>query len=144
MDIDKNIEVEQLEEVTILYDVRLINAHDLNPRTSKDNLSAQFVLSGEVRGVINCYLCLDNKDLGHTDRNYLFPLFIESMNILIGKQMSLDPVLKNLKMNLSTPRISLNPITVNTSGVHPTHLYNLQLDETSYDVLIQYSLEMMN
>ncbi|HLT23307.1 MAG TPA: hypothetical protein VKZ84_07685, partial [Bacteriovoracaceae bacterium] len=74
----------------------------------------------------------------------LFPLFIESMNILIGKQMSLDPVLKHLKIDLSTPRISLNPTTIHTSGVHPTHLYTLQLDETSYDVLIQYSLELMN
>ncbi|HLT23185.1 MAG TPA: hypothetical protein VKZ84_07070, partial [Bacteriovoracaceae bacterium] len=71
MDINKNIEVGQLEEITILYDVRLISNHDLNPRTSKDNLTAQFVLTGEVRGTINCYLCLDDKDLGHTDRNYL-------------------------------------------------------------------------
>lgn len=144
MDISKTIQVTRIEEIKILHDVRLINNHDLNPRVSKDNLTAQFSLTGEVKGVINCYLCLDDKELSHTDRNYLFPLFIESMNILIGKQISLDPDLTNLKINLSTPKINLNPTLVHSSGRQSTHLYELQLDEISYDVLIQYGLELVN
>lgn len=144
MDMNKVVQVARIEEINILHNVRLINNHDLNPRVSNDNLSAQFSLSGEVKGNINCYLCLDEKDLGHTDRNYLFPLFIEAMNILIGKQISFDPDLTNLRIDLSTPKVSLNPTHVHTGGRQATHLYQLELDEASYDVLIHYNLEMMN
>ena len=144
MEMNKVVQVARIEEVNILHNVRLINNHDLNARVSKDNLSAQFTLAGDVKGDINCYLCLDDKDLGHTDRNYLFPLFIEAMNILIGKQISFDPDLTDLHIKLSTPKIKLNPTLVHTNGRSSTHLYQLELDETSYDVLIQYSLEMMN
>jgi|SRR5690554_1016489 len=144
MDIDKTLEVTRIEEIKILNDVRLINGHDLNARTSTDNLTVQFNLEGDVKGGINCYLCLDGKELSYTDRNYLLPLFIEAMNILIGKQISLDPDMCDLKIALSTPKIKLNPTTVHTNGRSSTHLYELQLNETSYDVLIQYSLQMMN
>lgn len=144
MEMNKVVQVARIEEINILHNVRLINNHDLNARVSKDNLSAQFTLAGDVKGDINCYLCLDDKDLGHTDRNYLFPLFIEAMNILIGKQISFDPDLTDLHIKLSTPKIKLNPTLVHTNGRSSTHLYQLELDETSYDVLIQYSLEMMN
>lgn len=144
MEITKTVQMTRIEEINILNDVRLVNSHDLNPRVSKDNMMVQFTLGGEVKGVINCYLVLDNKDLGHTDRNYLFPLFMESMNILIGKQISLDPELKDLRIDLSAPRINLNPTSVDTKGRQPTHLYELQLNETSFDVLIQYNLTLMN
>jgi hypothetical protein len=144
MEISKPIEVMRFEEIKILNDVRLIHSHDLNHRDSRDNLTAQFELSGELKGFITCYLCLDEKEIGHTDRNYLFPLFIEAMNILIGKQISLDPQLTNLKITMSTPKIKLNPTSINTKGRFSTHLYELQLDDISYDVLVQYSLQMVN
>lgn len=144
MEISKPMEVIRFEEINILNDVRLIHSHDLNHRESKDNLTAQFELTGEVKGLINCFLLLDEKEVGYTDRNYLFPLFIESMNILIGKQISMDPEMSNLKINMSAPKIKLNPTTVNSKGRFSTHLYELQLNDISYDVLIQYSLQMMN
>lgn len=144
MEISKPIEVMRFEEIKILNDVRLIHSHDLNHRDSRDNLTAQFELTGELKGLITCYLCLDEKDLGYTDRNYLFPLFIEAMNILIGKQISMDSELASLKITMSTPKIKLNPTAVNTKGRFSTHLYELQLNDISYDVLIQYSLEMVN
>lgn len=144
MDISKSVQVTRIEEINILHDIRLINHHDLNPRITKDNLTAQFHLKGDVKGSINCYLCLDDKELTHTDRNYLLPVFMESMNILIGQQISLDPDLHSLKIDLSTPKMSLIPTLVNTSGRESTHLYQLQLNETHYDILVQYALELVN
>lgn len=144
MDINKTLEVTRIEEIKILNDIRLINNHDLNSRTSTDNLTVQFTLTGEVKGNINCYLCLDDKEVGHTDRSYLLPLFIEAMNILIGKQISYDTDLKNLRIVLSTPQIRLNPTVVSTSGRSSTHLYELMINESSYDVLIQYGLQLVN
>lgn len=144
MEVSKTFQMTRIEEIKILNDVRLVNNHDLNPRFSQDNMTVQFNLEGDVKGSVNCYLCLDNKELGYTDRNYLFPLFMESMNILIGKQISFDPELKDLHIQLSPPKISLNPTKVDTKGRQATHLYELLLNDDSFDILIQYNLTLMN
>ena len=84
MNLNKNFEISNIEELKILSNVRLLKRHELNPIYSKENLHVQFQLSGEVKGVINCFLCLDGHELTVSDKNVLFPLFVESMNILIG------------------------------------------------------------
>ena len=94
MDVSQALELASINELKILSNVRLINRHDLNSLNSQENLHVQFALTGEVQGAMTCYLCLDQHKLTQTDKNYIFPLFVESMNILVGKQLSLNQQLK--------------------------------------------------
>lgn len=144
MEVSKPIELARISEIKILQNVRLIHKMDLNPVYTKDNLRVQFEISGEIKGSIVCYLCLDNKELNHSDKNYIFPLFVESMNILIGRQISLDDDLSHFKIKLSSPKLSMIAKEVNTSHRSMTQKYDLELDEDSFTVLTEYNLEALN
>ena len=144
MEVSRMIELSRIEELKILHDVRLINRHDLNPISSTDNLHVQFEVQGDVRGLITCHLCLDGKELTGADKNYLFPLFTESMNILVGRQISMDEEFRNMKIRISAPKLSMIPTTITTKSRQMTQKYELDLESQSFDVLIEYSLEGMN
>lgn len=144
MEVLKPLELTRIDEIRILQNVRLIYRHDLNPIYSKDNLQVQFDVTGEIKGRITCFLCLDNKELSHAERNYLFPLFVESMNILVGKQISLDEEFMNFKIRLSPPRLSMVGKEVNTNFRSMTQKYELELESDSFQVLTEYSLEALN
>jgi hypothetical protein len=144
MDVSKQIEISRIEELKILSNVRIIYRHDLNPIESTQNLRVQFEISGDVKGLITCYLCLDDIELSMQDRNFLFPLFVESMNILIGKQMSVDEELNELRINISTPKINFNPITINSRNKRSLHKYELELDNNIFSVCAEYGLELIN
>lgn len=144
MEVSRTIELTRIEEIKILSNVRLILRHDLNHIHTKDNLQAQFILSGEIKGGATCYLCLDGMDLSPTDKNYIFPLFIESMNILIGRQISVDEELSKFKIRLSPPKISMNPKELSTKSKSMIQIYELELDGLSFQILIEYSIEAMN
>lgn len=144
MEVSKPIELARIDEIKILQHVRLIHRLDLNPIYSKDNLRVQFELQGEIKGSITCYLCLDDQELSTADRNYLFPLFVESMNILIGRQISLDEELSHFRVTLSAPKLSMLSKEINTSLRSLTQKYELELEDMSYKVLTEYNLEAMN
>lgn len=144
MEVSKPIEFARIDEIKILHNVRLIHRHDLNPVYSKDNLRVQFDLKGEIKGSITCYLCLDGEELTESERNYLFPLFVESMNILIGRQISLDDEFNHFRITMSPPKLSMIPKEINTSLRSMTQKYELELDEMSWKVLTEYHLEAMN
>lgn len=144
MDVSRTLELTRIEEIKILSNVRLIHKNDLNPIYTKDNLQAQFSLSGEIKGAVTCYLCMDNTELTAADRNYIFPLFIESMNILVGKQISIDSELSQFAIKLSPPRISMIPKEVNTSHKSMMQSYELELEGMSFNILVEYSIEAMN
>lgn len=144
MEVLKPLELARIAEIKILQNVRLIHRLDLNPVYSKDNLRVQFEITGEIKGSITCYLCIDGHELSHSDRNYLFPLFVESMNILIGRQITLDEDLSHFKINLSSPKLSMIAKEINTSLRSMTQKYELELDDTSFAVLTEYNLEAMN
>ena len=144
MEVSKPIEFARIDEIKILHNVRLIHRHDLNPVYSKDNLRVQFDLKGEIKGSITCYLCLDGEELTESERNYLFPLFVESMNILIGRQISLDDEFNHFRITMSSPKLSMIPKEINTSLRSMTQKYELELDEMSWKVLTEYNLEAMN
>jgi hypothetical protein len=144
MEVSKPIELARIDEIKILQHVRLIHRHDMNPIHSKDNLRVQFEMSGDIKGSITCYLCLDGHELSSPDRNYLFPLFVESMNILIGRQISLDEEFSNFNIKLSSPKLSMIAREINTSFRSMTQKYELELEENSFQVLTEYSLEAMN
>lgn len=144
MEVIKALELTRIEEIKILQNVRLIYKHDLNPVYSKDNLRVQFEISGEIRGAITCYLCLDNTDLSESEKNYIFPLFVEAMNILVGKQISMDDELSHFRVKLSSPKLSMIPKEINTSLRSVTQKYDLELEHGVYKVLTEYSLEALN
>lgn len=144
MEVSKPIEFARIDEIKILHNVRLIHRHDLNPVYSKDNLRVQFDLKGEIKGSITCYLCLDGEELTESERNYLFPLFVESMNILIGRQISLDDEFNHFRITMSSPKLSMISKEINTSLRSMTQKYELELDEMSWKVLTEYNLEAMN
>jgi hypothetical protein len=144
MDVSKQIEISRIEELKIIHNVRIIYRHDLNPVVSKENLQVQFDVTGDIRGCITCYLCLDNHDLNHHEKNYLFPLFVESMNILIGKQISLDEEFSSLRIQISPPKLNLNSQIINSSTKSFIHKYELELEDQIFSVLAEYALELIN
>ena len=144
MEVLRPIEFTRIDELKILQNVRLLHKHDLNPIYSKENLIVQFEISGDIKGTINCYLCLDQLELSESDKNYLFPLFIESMNILTGKQITLDDEFSNFKIQMSPPKLSMIPREINSSLRIRTQKYDLEMDEISYKVLVDYNLQAAN
>ena len=141
MDVSHALKLSSIKELKILSNVRLINRHDLNALNSQENLHVQFALSGEVQGSMTCYLCLDHHKLTQTDKNYIFPLFVESMNILVGKQLSLN---QQLKIRLSPPRLSMISQLINTSEKSGMQHYDLQLDGQTFSVLTESTIEILN
>lgn len=144
MEVLKPIELARISEIKILQNVRLIHKLDLNPIYTKDNLRVQFDITGEIKGSITCFLCLDGHELSASDKNFIFPLFVESMNILIGRQISLDDELSGYKIKLSSPKLSMISKEVNTSLRSLTQKYELELDESAFTVLTEYNLEAIN
>ena len=141
MDVSHALKLASIKELKILSNVRLINRHDLNSVNSHKNLHVQFALSGEVQGSMTCYLCLDRHKLTQTDKNYIFPLFVESMNILVGKQLSLN---QQVKIRLSPPRLSMISQLINTSEKSGMQHYDLQLDGQTFSVLTESTIEILN
>jgi hypothetical protein len=144
MEVSRVLELSSVSEIKILSNVRVIHRHDLNPIYSKENLQVQFNLSGELRGGITCYLCLDQQELNAADKNYLFPLFVEAMNILLGRQLSQDEELRHFKVQLSPPKLSMIAKELNTEFKSSMQKYELELDGYKFSILNEYSLEAIN
>jgi hypothetical protein len=144
MEVSRMIELAQIDELKILHNVRLINRLDLNPISSSQNLHVQFEVNGDVRGSITCHLCLDKHELTEAEKNYLLPLFTESMNILVGRQISLDDEFRNLRIRLSPPKLSMISRELTTKTRNQTQKYELDLESQSFNVLIEYTLEGIN
>lgn len=144
MELDKLIEFTRIDEIKILSNVRLIHKHDMNPVYSKDNLRTQFEINGDIRGAVTCFLCLDGHELNPAEKNYIFPLFAEAMNILIGKQISLDPELSLYTVKLSPPKLSMIAQEINSAHKQMVQSYELELEGYSFQILIEYSIQAMN
>lgn len=138
------ISLPNIDELKILQNVRIISKNDLHQVESKENLNVRFELSGDIKGSIVSYLCLDGHTLSTTERNYFIPLFVESMNILIGKKISSGNDFKNLKLKLFPPKLILNSSIINTANKNNTYLYLLELEEKSFNVLLNYELMAIN
>jgi len=144
MEVYRAIKIASIHEIKILSDVRLIGRRDLNSVHSKDNLHVQFSLSGELRGAITCFMCLDKHELSEKDKNVLFPLFVETMNILIGKQIGEDKELKAYKIKLSPPKLSMIPQEINTCHKSGIQHYELELEKYNFSILTVYSIEALS
>ena len=144
MEVSRLVELSRIDELKILHNVRLVHRHDLNPISSTKNLHVQFEVKGDVRGTVTCHLCLDQHELSHAEKNYLFPLFTEAMNILVGRQISIDDEFRNMRILLSPPKLSMISKTLNTKSQSLTQKYELNFEAQSFVVLIEYSLEGIN
>lgn len=145
MEVSRTIEFTKIEEIKILSDVRLINHKIHKTIHSSENLHVQFTISGELKGSITCHLCLDKHELAVSDKNYIFPLFAEAMNILIGKQLSQDENLKNFKaLFLSPPKLSMIGREIDTAYNKGIQLYNLELEGFSFNVIVEYNVEAIS
>ena len=144
MEVTRPLELSRIEEIKILHNVRLVHRHDLNPIHTTNNLRVQFEVSGDLKGAVTCYLCLDGLSLEPVERNYLFPLFVEAMNILVGRQFSLDDDLSKFRIKLSSPKLNMNSVEINTRLKVMMQKYELQLEGVSYNVLTEYNLESLN
>jgi hypothetical protein len=144
MEVSRVLEINKIDEIKILSNVRVIHRHDLNPIYSKENLQVQFLLTGELNGKVTCYLCLDQHELSSADKNYLFPLFVEAMNILLGRQLSQDQELKNFNVTLSPPKLSMISKELNSEFKSSMQKYELELEGVKYTILNEYSLEAIN
>jgi hypothetical protein len=144
MDITQNLSISNIEELKILSDVRLIERRDLNPIYSKENLQVQFIVQGDLQGLINCHLCLDGFELSTSERNYIFPLFVETMNILIGKQLSESTSLSQFKLTFSPPKLSMVARELNTNFKLGMQAYELDVEGLSFCVLTEYILKALN
>jgi hypothetical protein len=143
MEVVKDLELVRMEEVKILNNVRLVHQQRPFQLSSQDNLQVVFELSGEVLGAITCFLKLDGVELTDSERNYLYPLFVESMNILIGGQLSRDPEFETLRIKLSPPKLIKLAAPIKASKKR-FQGYSLELDSMSLDVLIEYQLQMVS
>jgi len=144
MDVSKQIIITRIQELKILQNVRILYKHDLNPLISSKNLRVQFDITGEVVGCVICYLFMDNIDFTLEEKNFIFPLFVESMNILIGKQFSHDEDIANFKLKLHPPKINFNSSEINSKLKNTVHKYVLELDDKYFNVLTEYNLTYLN
>jgi hypothetical protein len=134
-----------IEEVQILSDVRLVGSRDLNPLSFTDYIKVQFEIIGEVKGHIFCYLDLEDKELSIEEKNYLLPLFLESMNILLGQQLSRNYNTSGADLRLTPPKIVSSKSLFFTNGKRrPIQKYSLELRTMTFDIAIEYNLERMN
>jgi hypothetical protein len=144
MEVSHAVLLDSINEIKILSNVRLINRVSIGSIDSKDNLHVQFGLSGDVRGAITCYLCLDGHELTSTDKNVIFPMFVEAMNILIGKQVSQDQKFKTSIIKLSPPKLSMIPRGINSALKSGIQRYQLELDQHSFTIITEYSIEALS
>ena len=135
--------MEAINEIKILSDVRLVSRGH-SKSISHNNLHVQFNLSGELRGSITCYLCLDKHELNPTEKNYIFPLFVEAMNILVGKQISQDQELAGFKVMLSPPKLSMISQELKASSKAKMQFYDLELNNYTFSILTEYNIEALS
>lgn len=143
MEVYDTLDLDYITEIKILSDVRLIGRNDLKTN-SHHNLHVQFNLSGDLRGTITCFLCLDNHELNPAEKNYIFPLFVEAMNILVGKQVSQDKKLAGFKVMLSPPKLSMISQELKTSLKARMQQYELELNGHSFSILTEYNIEALS
>lgn len=80
----------------------LIKTSIVHPKTYYE-LGVQFKLTGQVQGDVYCYLDTFNKTISTKEINFFQLLFIESMNILLGR------ILTNMENNHQVISILSNP-----------------------------------
>ncbi len=144
MDVYKNLDWSEVEQLKISPSSRIIRKKDLNHLHTDENITVQFNISGEITGTIDCHLCLDNKDITEADRNYLYPHFSESMNILLGKLISTDSFLSTSELKLSPPKINLYSKMIDSRLVDKLMVYELMINDFEFDVILNLQLTALN
>lgn len=143
MEVSQTLRLAVINEIKILSNVRLINQNKAS-LFSRENLQVQFTLSGDLIGHITCFLCLDGHELAQSDKNFIFPLFVESMNILVGRQISTDKQLKLFHVKLSPPKLSMLSQDLNLKLIKDFQGYQLEIDGFTFNILSHYDLGVLS
>lgn len=150
MDLLNNNSSSQAKEISLLDHIRLIQSHDLNPFYSSRNYTVQFdlinqknqSLYGQVTSSIALDLFEDDEiqDLGlKNGEEFLFSVFIESINILIGQQLK-----KDSNLIISPPRKTKISRVIRSENKTQIQKYELIIDEISFDVVVEYHIHLPN
>lgn len=85
----------------------LIEANSVHAQTSHE-LAITFEIEGQLKGKISCFLDTFEKDIKTKDANFFQLLFVESMNILVGRMLTQIESEHGIMAILSNPK--LNPV----------------------------------
>lgn len=140
----KNLDWSEVEGLRISPHSKITHKKDLNHIRSTENIQVQFSLSGDVKGMIHCYLCLDDREMTEADKNYLYPLFTESMNILIGRLISTDKLFSVSNIQLSAPRFTLYSKMIDSRMVDQLIVYELKINDHEFNVILNLDLTAIN
>ena len=102
---------------------------------------ASFNVNGYFLGQIDCYLFIDDQNFDVSELNYIIPLFVEGMNILIGRQLSMDAEKALADFKLSPPKLTKQQKVTNNLKLKT---YSLNLDETIFKIGINFDLKELN
>ena len=64
-----------------------VMSHPFHKKTTKE-IGVSFQLDGEIKGDIYCFLDMYDKNISPGEINFFKSLFVESMNILVGKMLT--------------------------------------------------------
>lgn len=135
---------EEIQSLKILSNVQINNSmsaglyslHDI-----KDTYRATFNVSGYFSGQIDCYLFINDQNFELAELNYLIPLFVEGMNILIGRQLLIEAEIAKSEFKLTPPRLTRQQKVKEETKLK---IYNLNLDETIFKIGINFDLKALN
>ena len=86
----------------------------------ENEVAVAFKLEGELRGSIVCLLNLGTRKLSQGEENYLYSLFTESMNILMGQFLTNLEDQLGILSSISAPRMYLSHDPLPTSLAYNT------------------------
>jgi len=131
-------------------DTPLVLTRIVHPKTQHE-IGVQFKLEGEIKGNIYCYLDTFNKDVTEKEKNFFQLLFVESMNILIGR------ILTNIEENDDLIAILSNPSFLNLKEQQQVEFnkgsidheilaigYKLIATQNEYDCRLIFNLDKSN
>jgi hypothetical protein len=131
----------EIHSLKILSNVEIKNLLRSNnfKKTTEDVIyCASFRVEGFFNGIISCYFFIDETKLELAELNYLIPLFIESMNILIGKELSIKAEKGSNNFKLYPPQLykkyEIENLVLNE--------YQLELDENTFSIGIDFNIKV--
>lgn len=84
-------------------DTPLISTSIIHAKTQNE-IGVEFNLEGQITGTVYCYLDTFNKIIDDKEKNFFQLLFVESMNILIGRMLTNIEENDHLISILSNPK----------------------------------------
>ncbi|MAX67463.1 MAG: hypothetical protein QF441_12235 [Bacteriovoracaceae bacterium] len=94
------------------------------PVQTKHEIPLYFELKGDFNGVAICYLDTYQKELSVDQASFFQSLYVESMNILLGKMLTEIDKKKHYEITCSSPYISKTQTMMNIFNDNKTQIYH--------------------